>query len=105
MISKYGPLGMQVDDRYRTIPEALIVDMLIHGAYACEWESVAAAEGSKKALQAWTQMGLAFRRATNGERLFDPVEVHNFMKRAGLDGRDGFLAERYVPTGRRLVSE
>jgi Transglutaminase-like superfamily len=105
MISKYGPLGIRVDDRYRNIPEARIVEMLMLAGWAYELESPVAEETSKEALQYWTQIGLGFRRAKNGERLFDPVEVNNFLKRAGLDGRDGFWAERYVRTGRRLVSD
>lgn len=105
MTSKFGPLGIHVDDRYRNIPEARIIEMLMLAGWAYESGSPAAAETSKEALQSWIQIGLGFRRATNGERLFDPVEVNNFLKRAGLDGRDDFWAERYVRTGRRLVSD
>jgi hypothetical protein len=105
MTSKFGPLGIIVDDRYRTIPEERIVEMLLLVGWAYETLSPEAAAATKEALQLWTQIGLGFRLATNGERLFDPVEVVNFMTRAGVDGRHGFWEERNVHTLRRLVSD
>ena len=105
MTSKYGPLGIRVDDRYRTLPEARIIEMLLFMGWAYEFESGVAEKAAREALQAWTQMGLGFRCATNGERLFDLVEVHNFMKRAGVDERDNFWSRRFVPTCRRMVSD
>jgi len=105
MTSKFGPLGIRADDRYRNIPESRIIETLMLAGWAYELGSPVAAASSKEALQTWTQIGLGFRRAQNGERLFDPVEVNNFLKKAGFDGRDNFWAERYVRTGRRLVSD
>jgi Transglutaminase-like superfamily len=105
MTSKYGPLGFRVDDCYRNVPEARIVGMLMVAGWAFEMGSAVAEEASRDALQSWIQIGLGFRCATNGERLFDAVEVYNFMKRAGLDDRHGFWAERCVSTGRRLVQD
>lgn len=99
---KYGPLGMQPDDRYRIVPETRMVEMLALLGWPYESGSPAAAEGAKEALQAWIQIGLSFRRAANGERLFDPIEVYNFMKRAGFDGHDGFWLDRFVATQRRM---
>jgi hypothetical protein len=103
MTQKHGPLGFQVDDRYRNLPEARIVEMLILVGWAYEPESHLAEETTREALQTWAQNGLGFRRAPNGERFFDPIEVFNFMKRSGFEGRDVFLSERLVPTSRRLV--
>ncbi len=105
MTTKYGPLGFEVGDRYRHIPEARIVDMLLLAGWVYELDSSSAADACRLALESWVQRGLGFRRTANGERLFDPFEVSNFLKRAGLDGRDDFWAERYVRTGRRLVTD
>jgi len=105
MASKYGSLGIQADVRYRTIPETQIVEVLMLAGWAYEADTRLAGESCKKALLTWTELGLGSARAPNGERLFDPVEVLNFLKRACLDGRDDFWARTYVPTGRRLVSD
>ena len=40
---------------------------------------------------------------TPTERTFDPVEVLNFIKWAGLERQDAFWLTRFVETGRRLV--
>ena len=103
MRSKYGTLAMQVHDRYRTIPEARIIEMLALMGWAYQLDASAAAS-SKRALQTWVEMGLGFRRGAGGERCFDPVEVNNMMKRAGCDAGDSFFA-KYVATQRRLVSD
>jgi hypothetical protein len=97
-------LGIIGDDRYRNISESRIVEMLMVMGGACETDSAATARASQQALQDWIGIGLPFKRGSDGQRFFDPVETHNFMKRAGLEGRDGFWAERYVQTGRRLVA-
>ncbi len=105
MTFKFGPLGIQSDNRYRNLPEASIIEMVRLMGWACEVESGMGGKAAAEALQAWIDQGLNFRRAPEGERLFDPVEVTNFMKRAGLDGRDDFWVERYVGTHRRHVSD
>jgi hypothetical protein len=72
--------------------------------WACE-----RAEGSpgkaltRQALERWIAMGMGVRRDADGVRYFDPAEVLNFIKQAGLDGRDAFWTERVVGTARRLV--
>ncbi len=72
--------------------------------WACE-----RAEGSpgraltRQALERWIAMGLGVRQGTDGGRYFDPAEVLNFIKQAGLDGRDTYWTERVVGTARRLV--
>jgi hypothetical protein len=105
MTAKYGPLGMQADDRYRSIPESRIVEMLVLIGWSYEAGTSGATESCRASLQSWTEMGLGFRRGPGGEHLFDPVEVNNFQKRAGLDDRDNFWSERAVRTIRRLVSD
>jgi transglutaminase-like putative cysteine protease len=105
MTPKYGPLGFRADDRYRNIPESRIIGMLTLAGWAHEPDSPEAASISQQALLAWPQYGLGFRNGPGGERLFDPIEVYNFIKRLGLDGRDGFLFDRFIPNFRRSVCE
>jgi hypothetical protein len=98
------PLGFYSGDRYRTVSEASILDMCHLAGWACE-----RAEGSpgkaltRQALDRWIAMGLRVRRDADGARYFDPAEVLNFIKQAGLDGRDAFWTERVIGTARRLV--
>jgi transglutaminase superfamily protein len=99
-------LGVQTADRYRTVSETQILDMCHMAGWAGE-----RGEGSpsdivvRRAIEDWIAMGLGFRRQANGERQFDAVEVLNFVKQAGLDGRDAFWTERFVGTARRLVTD
>jgi hypothetical protein len=96
---------MKADDRYRCIPETRLVEMVTLLGWAYEQGSSAAREGAEEALETWVKLGLKFRSPPDGGRLFDPVEVHNFMKLAAVEGRDGFLADRLAPTLRRLVQD
>lgn len=96
---------MGYDDRYRTVPRGRVIEMLLLGGWAYERETPQAMTVTCAALDTWVGMGLPNRRGADGEALFDPVEVLNFFKLAGLEGRDGFWAERYLPTGRRMVEE
>ena len=52
-------------------------------------------------------MGLGARLDATGERLFDPVEVVNVLKRLGLEGRDSFwirpIRQYGTPPGDRSV--
>src|SRR5450631_3526304 len=104
MNTKFGPLGFRPDDLFRNVPESRIIEMLILLGWAFESESSEAKELSQQALLAWPEFGLGFRLAPGGERLFDPIEVLNFMKRLGLDGRDDFLLKRFVPSLRRMAT-
>jgi hypothetical protein len=104
MMPKRRLLGIGVDDRYRTIPEGLIIETLMLVGWAHDTDSPEAWNAAASALQSWIRAGLGFIRAANGDPLFDPVEVYNFMKRAGLEGKDGFWRERVVETRSRLVS-
>jgi Transglutaminase-like superfamily len=79
--------------------------LLAGWAFECGVEARAVAETeTRRALDKWIDMGLGVR-SKEGERHFDPVEVVNFLKLASLDGRDAFWRDRYVPTGRRLVTD
>ena len=58
---------------------------------------------TRQALDRWVAMGMGVRRDADGLRHFDPAEVLNFIKQAGLNGSDAFWTERVVGTARRLV--
>jgi hypothetical protein len=105
MIAKFGPLGFRPDDRYRNIAEARIVAMLVLAGWPHEPESREALEGARTALAAWVGNGLGFQTTPQGERCFDPVEVYNHMKLAGVEERDGFFFEKFSRARRDLVQE
>jgi hypothetical protein len=97
-----------MEARYRTVPESRLLDMLLLGGWAFELESGRGAEAlanTLASLESWIGLGLPYGRSKRGERLYDPVEVLNFMKWAGLQGLDRFWLDRYVETGRALVRD
>jgi hypothetical protein len=105
-ISDSGRLGCLVSDRYRTVREARIVDILLQSGWSFEVEAGRRIEATGrigKAIENWIGLGLAYRRGDSGERLFDPVEVLNFMLWAGCLGLDPYWADRNVPKHRALV--
>jgi hypothetical protein len=94
------------DARYRTIPEARIVALLLLVSWASEVDAGdrrSAQLAASAALEAWVGGGLGYRRGADGARLFDPVEVVNFLKWAGLSGRDRYWEDHFVETHRRFV--
>jgi hypothetical protein len=96
------------DARYRTIPESSIIALLLLVSWACEvdaGERLAAEAATSAALEAWVGSGLGYRLDAQGERLFDPVEVINFLKWAGLTGADRYWDDHFVATHRRFVQE
>lgn len=97
--------GVRFADFYRTVPESRILDMLLLGGWAYERGTPEAVVETKRALNSWVDMGLGVQFGPMGERLFDPVEVVNVLKSLGMAGRDSFWAERYVATGRRMVTD
>jgi hypothetical protein len=97
--------GVRFSDDYRTLAEGQILDMLLLAGSAYELDQPEAIATTCRALEGWIDMGLGVRRTPRGERLFDPVEVVNVLKRLGLEGRDSFWTDRYVRTGRRLVTD
>jgi transglutaminase-like putative cysteine protease len=99
-------LGFQTDDRYRTVSEARILDMCHLAGWACEiGEGSTGRALTRRALESWIDLGMGFRRSADGSRYFDPGEVLNFLKQAGLNGLESFWTERMVGTARRLVGE
>ena len=97
--------GVRFSDDYRTIPEGRIIEMLLLAGWAHEQDNPDARAATHRALDKWTDMGLGARLDPTGERLFDPVEVVNVLKRLGLEGRDSFWIDKYVSTGRRMVND
>lgn len=96
------------DPHYRTIPQSRIVEMLLLVSWACEVEAGArraAAAATVAALEGWVGQGLGHALSADGARLFDPVEVVNFLKWAGLAGRDDYWETHFVATHRRFVAE
>ena len=101
-------LGIQTDDRYRTVSEARLLEVLLLGGAVFEVAAgryAQALESVRTALQAWIELGLRYRISGRGERLYDPVEVMNFQKWAGLRGLDRFWIDSFVDTHRKLVRD
>ena len=95
-----------MEARYRTVSEPCLLDMLLLGGWAFELEGGRGADAlanTLASLESLIALGLPYGRSERGQRLYDPVEVLNFMKWAGLQGLDRFWLDRYVETGRSLV--
>ena len=91
---------------YRTIPESSIIKLLLLVSWACEIDAgdrPAAQAATSAALESWVGSGLGYRVDDDGQRLFDPVEVINFLKWAGLTGSDRYWNDHFVATHRRFV--
>jgi hypothetical protein len=99
-------LGTENDPGTRTVEEARIIDFLLLGGWAYalrEGQRPWAEAETRRALRRWVAAGLPVATDTRGETRYDPVEVLNFMKAAGLEGSDPFWEQRYLSTGRRFV--
>lgn len=98
----------KADARYRTIPEASIIELLLLVSWAREvdaGERVAAETATSAALESWVSGGLGYQLSAEGQRLFDPVEVINFLKWAGLTGTDRYWDDHFIATHRHFVQE
>jgi len=105
---KMRPPGIHADNRYRTIPEPQIVDMLLVAAFVYDSEAGkqdAAIARISSAMDRWIRLGLGYQVTASGERRFDPVEVINRMKWAGYHGLDDFWVSHFVATSRGFFSE
>jgi hypothetical protein len=108
MKSRRDNFQPKANEHYRSVPESTIVQILLLAGWAVEVDAGQRhwAEGeSYDALETWIAKGLGYRLAPDGQRMFDPAEVVNFLKWAGLTGRDNFWLHHYVKTGRALVNE
>lgn len=99
-------LGTAGDATTRTVEEARIIEFLLLGGWAHELRRggrQAAVEATRTALARWVGAGLPVAAEKGGARRYDPVEVLNFMKWAGLHAGDPFWAAHYLTTGRGFV--
>lgn len=99
----YKPIA---DPRFRAIPEPAITNMLLMECWAFEIEAghrALALTETSRFLDACIDQGLGFGFDAGGQRLFDPVEVVNFMKWMGLTQQHRFWADHYVKTWRAHV--
>src|SRR5262245_17878549 len=94
------PLGFHPGQHYRTVSEALILDMCHVAGWACErGESSPGMAITCEALECWIGMGLEFRPGADGARYFDPVEVLISSKVAvDLDSASRVLARSCIST-------
>jgi Transglutaminase-like superfamily len=102
------PVAIRADARYRIVDEPRIVEQLMVNGWAREIHRggrAHAAEATSAALERWVGAGLPFVTSNDGGRRFDPAEVHNFMKRAGLHDGDPFLKDHFVATCRELIRD
>jgi hypothetical protein len=100
--------GIRSEARYRTVPEARVIEMLLLAGWAFELEAGYREVATKRTmaeLEALIELGVGYQTSSHGERLFDPVEVLNTLKLAGLNDLDTFWIDRFVGTGRALVRE
>jgi hypothetical protein len=107
-VLRNSPSGIKTDDRYRTVPENQIVDMLLVAAFVYEIDAGkedTARTSIISAVNNWILLGLGHRSNAAGQRMFDPVEVINFMKWAGHQGLDDFWTNHFVATTRAFFSE
>jgi hypothetical protein len=99
-------LGTAGDATTRTVEEARIIEFLLLGGWVDDLRRggrPAAVEATRAALNRWVEAGLPVAGDDSGVRHYDPVEVLNFMKWAGLHEDDPFWSARYLTTGRGFV--
>jgi hypothetical protein len=100
--------GIHAGNRYRTVGEQQIINMLLVAAFVSELEAgqrSSAIARISSALDDWIRLGLGYQLSDRGERMFDPVEVVNRMKWAGHQGFDDFWASHFVATSRAFAGE
>jgi len=97
--------GQIFGDAYRSVPEELMVGMLVLEGYACEADTIAARKPARETLDRACKDGLTARTDDAGQRLYDPVEVIAHLKTAGRQGQDDFWPLRMMPTLRQFVEE
>jgi Transglutaminase-like superfamily len=101
-------LGSRAEARYRTVTEARIIDMLVLAGWVVELNAgrrLEAKTSTAATLENLISLGLGYGVSERGGRLFDPVEVVNCMKWAGLNNLDNFWVDRFVGTARSLLRE
>lgn len=97
--------GAPFHDRYRTVPETRIVDMLMLAGWAYALGEPTMVARTHEAIEDWVEQGLPFRRTETGSRLFDPAEVWAIMKRLGREEANSYFREGQMMTWRRMVED
>ena len=96
------------DASRRGVGETAMIGMLAHGGFSSHLAAGRQAEAhglAAEALDRWVAGGLAHEIGADGKRRFDPAEVINGFKWAGLHGQDDFWRDCWIATGRQLVSD
>jgi hypothetical protein len=96
------------DNEHRTVEEPRIVDLLSLRGWPAELhcgEAAAVRKAAQSALDGLVALGLAYRPAPSGQRMFDPVEVSNFVIWASRNRGDPTFERNFVASARRLVFE
>ena len=101
-------LGITAGARYRTVPQAQIVELLALQGWAYRLREIgreAVLVEVRAALDGCVDAGLAFAVGPAGERRFDPAEVMNWIKWAWIHKGNPLWRDRFAETGRALVHE
>lgn len=101
-------LGLDPDPRYFLLDEeeATAAVVLLAWPEEAQRDPDGAARSAREALDGWIAAGLPVRHdrgggGPSGGRRFDIAHIVNFMRAAGLDGRDPVFPTRTVPIFRR----
>jgi transglutaminase-like putative cysteine protease len=95
------------DRRHRRVLESLILDMLAFQAWGIELAAGRTQEaraGAASLLDAAVDAGLDYAKDSDGERLFDPAEVDQFLGWLGATGVDRRWRERKTITNAGVVA-
>ncbi|HYC12846.1 MAG TPA: hypothetical protein VEC75_01275, partial [Stellaceae bacterium] len=89
------------------MPQAQIVELLaLYGwGHRMRDDGASARREAREALERFVDAGLPFDGGPEGGRRFDPAEVLNTIKWACIHQGDSLWRDRFVATGRKLVSE
>ena len=101
-------LGISTGARYRTVPQAQIVELLAVQGWAYRMREIgreAVLAEVRTAVDGCVDAGLAFAAGPAGERRFDPAEVMNWIKWAWIHQGNPLWRDRFAKTGRALVCD
>jgi hypothetical protein len=102
---KFKGIPPQFSDIYRSVPEDVMIELLILEGDPYNSNIQAAQKEARIALEGSIASGLGVRTTPSGQRLFDPVEVSFVLKTVTGLGRDNYWRNRMVPTLRRFVAD
>jgi hypothetical protein len=85
-----------------------MVDLLVLGGWAVssnEGEAAANRRAAAETLDDLMALGLGYHTGSSGAPQFDPAEVVNTLKWAGILGRHAFWRDRWIAKGRRMADD